>query len=112
MSVATSSLLTRLPIPPLSVMSHSHKIKGRLMLVHGMVDENVHFGHTTRLINKLISDMIPYELLLFPTERHSPRGKKGRAYMEERIGDFFERHVKNRERGGGRKGFLGSILGK
>ncbi|GMH74040.1 hypothetical protein TrRE_jg6806, partial [Triparma retinervis] len=93
-----------------SVMNHSHNIKGSLMLVHGMVDENVHFGHTTRLINKLVEDMIPYELLLFPTERHSPRGTKGRAYMEERIGDFFMKNVKKREVGGG-KGIFGGFLG-
>lgn len=43
------------------------------MLVHGLIDENVHFRHTARLINALIAARKPYDLLLFPDERHSPR---------------------------------------
>ena len=34
----------------------------------------------------------------------------GRAYMEERIGDFFMKNVKKREVGGG-KGIFGGFLG-
>ena len=34
---------------------------------------NVHFRHTTRLINALIRARKPYDLLLFPDERHMPR---------------------------------------
>jgi len=33
-----------------SVMTHAHNMKGKLMLVHGLIDENVHFRHTARLI--------------------------------------------------------------
>jgi dipeptidyl-peptidase-4 len=38
--------------------------------VHGLIDENVHFRHTARLINALIGCQKHYELLLFPDERH------------------------------------------
>ena len=37
-----------------SVMEHVANIRGRLLLVHGLIDENVHFRHTARLINALI----------------------------------------------------------
>ena len=93
-----------------SVMNWAKGIVGKLLLVHGMVDENVHFGHTTRLINKMVEEGKPYDLLLFPTERHSPRGRKGRAYMEERIGEFFVRHVKDRNGGGAKGGGLWGIM--
>jgi hypothetical protein len=33
----------------------------------------------------------PYDLLLFPDERHSPRSLADRTYMEERIHRFFLR---------------------
>jgi dienelactone hydrolase len=72
-----------------SVMTHARKISGRLMLVHGMVDENVHARHTFRLISKLIEVNIPHELLLFPNERHAPRDVEGKAYMERRIKSFL-----------------------
>ncbi|KAF1774877.1 Alpha/Beta hydrolase fold [Phytophthora cactorum] len=40
----------------------------KLLLVHGLIDENVHFRHTARLITALINARKHYELLLFPGE--------------------------------------------
>jgi dipeptidyl-peptidase-4 len=76
-----------------SLMHHVEHITGKLMLVHGLIDENVHFRHTARLINALIAARKPYELLLFPDERHMPRKLEDRVYMEERIRDFFVEHL-------------------
>ncbi|XP_059629037.1 uncharacterized protein LOC132271612 [Cornus florida] len=76
-----------------SVLNHVDKIKGKLLLVHGMIDENVHFRHTARLVNALVEAGKPYELLIFPDERHMPRKLKDRKYMEERIWEFIERNL-------------------
>lgn len=76
-----------------SVMHHVHKMRGKLLLVHGMIDENVHFRHTARLVNAFVAAGKPYELLLFPDERHMPRRLRDRIYMEERIWDFIERNL-------------------
>lgn len=75
------------------VMSHIDNMKGKLLLVHGMIDENVHFRHTARLVNALVSARKPYELLIFPDERHMPRRMKDRLYMEERIWEFIKRSL-------------------
>jgi dipeptidyl-peptidase-4 len=72
---------------------HVDKIRGKLLLVHGLIDENVHFRHTARLINALIRSRKQYELMLFPDERHMPRKRADRIFMEERIGQFFEKHL-------------------
>lgn len=76
-----------------SVMHHVDKMKGKLLLVHGMIDENVHFRHTARLVNAFIAADKPYELLVFPDERHMPRRLRDRIYMEQRMWDFFERNL-------------------
>ncbi|KAB2596804.1 dipeptidyl peptidase 8-like [Pyrus ussuriensis x Pyrus communis] len=76
-----------------SVMHHVHKMKGKLLLVHGMIDENVHFRHTARLVNALVATGKTYELLIFPDERHMPRRHRDRIYMEERIWEFIERNL-------------------
>ena len=76
-----------------SPMTHVANLRGSLLIVHGLIDENVHFRHTARLINALIKARKPYELLMFPDERHMPRSLADRVYMEERIGDFFERSL-------------------
>ena len=78
-----------------AVMSHVSNMKDhcRLMLVHGLIDENVHFRHTARFINSLIKARKEYDLLLFPEERHSPRRLQDRVYMEQRISQYFRKHV-------------------
>uniref|UniRef100_A0A1J3CU26 Dipeptidyl peptidase 8 n=1 Tax=Noccaea caerulescens TaxID=107243 RepID=A0A1J3CU26_NOCCA len=75
-----------------SVMHHVGNLrdKQKLMLVHGMIDENVHFRHTARLVNALVEAGKRYKLLIFPDERHMPRKDKDRVYMEQRIWEFIE----------------------
>ena len=78
-----------------SVMAHVPKLlnNSKLLLVHGLIDENVHFRHTARLINALIKHRKRYDLLLFPCERHSPRGALDRVYLEDRILEYFIEHL-------------------
>jgi dipeptidyl-peptidase 4 len=76
-----------------AVMTHVEGVRGRLLLIHGLIDENVHFRHTARLVQTLVSAGIDHDLLLFPEERHMPRRESDRAFMEARLADFFIRHL-------------------
>ncbi len=76
-----------------SVMHHVGNMRGKLMLVHGMIDENVHFRHTARLMNALIRERKPYELLAVPDERHMPRKPADKVYMEDLICKYFQTHL-------------------
>lgn len=38
--------------------------ENRLLIIHGMIDENVHFAHTRKLIDALIKENKPYQLLV------------------------------------------------
>ena len=72
-----------------SVMAHVDRLSGKLLLIHGLIDENVHFRHTARLVNALIHARKAYQLLVFPDERHMPRRLADRVYMEEQMRDFI-----------------------
>jgi dipeptidyl-peptidase-4 len=76
-----------------SVMAHVDTIKGKLLLVHGLIDENVHFRHTARLLHALIAARKDHELLMFPDERHMPRREEDRVYMEQRVFGFVREHL-------------------
>ena len=76
-----------------SVLSYVENLQGHLLLVHGLIDENVHFRHTARLINALIRARKQYDLLLFPDERHVPRRLEDRTYMEQQIQGYFKTHL-------------------
>lgn len=48
-----------------SVLSHVSQFpdeEGRLLLIHGLMDENVHFTHTTSLVQALVKAGKPYRL--------------------------------------------------
>lgn len=76
-----------------SVMHHAASLTGELLLVHGLLDENVHFRHTARLVGALVRARKSFQLLMLPEERHLPRKAEDRVYLEERIRDFFLAHV-------------------
>jgi dipeptidyl-peptidase-4 len=76
-----------------AVLTHVDHLQGKLLLIHGMIDENVHFRHTARLMQALIDAGKPFETLLYPNERHMPRSERDRADMERRILEFFQRNL-------------------
>lgn len=43
-------------------MSYRAIRENRLLIIHGMIDENVHFAHTSQLINALVRAGKPYQL--------------------------------------------------
>jgi dipeptidyl-peptidase-4 len=76
-----------------AVMTHVDNLRGKLLIVHGMIDENVHFRHTGRLLAALAAAQKSYDLLLFPEERHMPRDAKGLEYQERRVLGYFEENL-------------------
>jgi dipeptidyl-peptidase-4 len=76
-----------------AVMAHLDGLAGKLLLVHGMIDENVHFRHTARLLVALAKAGKEYDLLIYPEERHMPRDARGLEDQERRVIGYFERHL-------------------
>ncbi|CCW66927.1 unnamed protein product [Phytomonas sp. Hart1] len=55
----------------------------RVYITHGLLDENVHFTHTCHIINAMIEEGKPYNVLVYPGERHGLRkSKKCRLHHE------------------------------
>ncbi len=76
-----------------SALTHVDRLRGKLLLIHGMIDENVHFRHSARLMQALIDAGKPFETLLYPNERHMPRSERDRTDTERRILEFFQRNL-------------------
>ncbi|XP_053210691.1 dipeptidyl peptidase 9-like isoform X2 [Panonychus citri] len=68
--------------------------ENRLLLVHGLMDENVHFIHTMQLITALIKAGKPYQIQVFPSERHSLRKAPSCEHNETQLLFFLEQHLK------------------
>lgn len=79
-----------------SVISHVNKFpdeENRLLIIHGMMDENVHFYHTSQLINALIKAGKPYQLQIYPDERHSLRNLDANKHYETTFLSFLQNHL-------------------
>ena len=72
-----------------SVLHYVERLEGSLMIIHGLIDENVHFRHTVRLINALIAADKEAELVLIPDGRHMVRKPADMVYIEKRLSNFF-----------------------
>jgi dipeptidyl-peptidase-4 len=68
-------------------------LRGKLLIVHAMMDENVHFQHTARLIDALVAADRPFDLLVFPGERHGYRSPEARRYAAKRAAEYFAEHL-------------------
>jgi dipeptidyl-peptidase-4 len=58
-----------------------------------MMDENVHLEHTAKLADALVAAGKPFDLVLFPAERHGYRSPTARTYANRRVVDFFAREL-------------------
>lgn len=67
-------------------------LKGKLMLIHGEVDNNVHPANTLRLADALIKAGKRFDLMIFPGKRHA-FGEYTR-YIERLMWFFFAEHLK------------------
>jgi dipeptidyl-peptidase-4 len=76
-----------------SPLSYADQLRAPLLLVHGMIDENVHFRHTARMMQALIDAGKPFESLIYPNERHMPRSERDRVDLERRLLEFFQRNL-------------------
>lgn len=77
-----------------SVMTHVEGLTGKLLIVHGMIDENVHFRHTARLLVALAAAGKDYDLLIYPEERHMPRDAKGLQDQERKVLEFLMHNLR------------------
>lgn len=67
------------------------QLKGHLLLVHGEIDNNVHPGNTSRVVDALIRANKRFDMLMLPNQRH------GFGDMDEyfywRMVDYFSEHL-------------------
>ena len=76
-----------------SVFTHLDGLRSKLLLIHGMADDNVLFTNSTRLMSELQKRGTPFELMTYPGAKHGLRGSDllHRYRLTE---DFFARCLK------------------
>ncbi|HSF17383.1 MAG TPA: prolyl oligopeptidase family serine peptidase [Vicinamibacteria bacterium] len=68
-------------------------LRDHLLIVHGLVDDNVHFQDAARLIQKLIELEKNFDVMVYPTERHTIETEPSRYDYVRRVVAFFGEHL-------------------
>jgi dipeptidyl-peptidase-4 len=53
-----------------SVLPYAQHLHGKLLVIHGMADDNVLFLHSTKLFRKLQDLELPFEVMVYPGAKH------------------------------------------
>ena len=57
-----------------SVTEAADRLQGRLLILHGLMDDNVHPANSMQLIHRLQNADKAFEMMVYPTARHGIRG--------------------------------------
>lgn len=79
-----------------SAITHADKYKGKLLLIHGTMDDNVHMQNTIQLVDKLQDLNKDFELMLYPNERHG-WGPPKYFHSAKLINQFWFKNFLNKE---------------
>ena len=77
-----------------NVLTYAPAIRDRLLIMHGMADDNVLFTNTTLLIPALVASGRPFEVVPYPGSRHGALTFRDTGiHGWNTILDFFDRHL-------------------
>jgi dipeptidyl-peptidase-4 len=74
-----------------SPQTYAHQLEGKLLLVHGTQDDNVHYQHSLQMAKKLQDSGIQFEMMLYPNKNHSIKGAETQKHFYEMMTNFFLR---------------------
>lgn len=76
-----------------SVLTYADKLKGKLRIVHGTMDDNVHMQNSIQLISKLQDLGKDFEFMLYPGQRHGFRDPAKAAHQQMEANKFIYKYL-------------------
>lgn len=76
-----------------SVIKAAKDLHGKLLLIHGVMDDNVHQQNTIQLVNELQKHNKQFELMLYPGQRHGIVNPQQTRHMYQMMTDFILRNL-------------------
>lgn len=78
-----------------SPITHAKNLQGKLLLVHGTGDDNVHYQGTERLINEFVKHNRQFDFMSYPNRSHSLREGDGTTvHLKTMMTHYFNKHLK------------------
>jgi len=78
----------------MSNITNAKNLNGKLLLVHGGIDDNVNPSATFKLAEALVNADKEFDLIIFPSQRHGYVGKARKYFIKKRW-NYFVEHLQN-----------------
>ena len=76
-----------------SLASRAKNLSGRLMIVHGTYDDNVHPQNTWLFADELIAAGIPFDMMIYPMRKHGISDAPARKHLSNKMLEFWKLHL-------------------
>jgi len=78
-----------------SPINFASQLEGKLLLIHGTGDDNVHYQGTERLINELVKHNKQFDFMAYPNRSHSLKEVEGtQLHLHTLMTNYFEEQLK------------------
>ena len=76
-----------------SPITHAKNLVGKLLLVHGTGDDNVHYQNSMEMITALVNENKEFDLMIYPDKNHGIYGGTTRLHLFNKITKFLEENL-------------------
>ena len=76
-----------------SPLSHAGDIKGRLLIIHGTADDNVHAQNTYEMTEKLVQAGVQFDMALYTNRNHGIRGGNTSMHLYTKMTNFLKEQL-------------------
>ncbi len=77
-----------------SPLTHAGDIKGRLLIVHGSADDNVHAQNTYEFTEKLVQEGVQFDMAIYTNRNHGIRGGNTTMHLYTKMTNFLKEQLK------------------
>ncbi len=76
-----------------SLLEKAKDLQGRLLIVHGTADDNVHVQNTLQFVEAMIEAGVQFDMMLYPNKNHSILGDDTRLHLYTKFSEFLRKNL-------------------
>jgi len=76
-----------------SPLSHAGDIKGRLLIIHGSADDNVHAQNTFEFTEKMVQENVQFDMAIYTNRNHVIRGGNTTMHLYTKMTNFLKEQL-------------------
>ncbi|MFA5064899.1 MAG: S9 family peptidase [Dehalococcoidia bacterium] len=76
-----------------SALNYADGLKGKLLIIHGTADDNVHMSNTMQMIYAFENGRQPFDLMIYPRKKHHMDGQDTKVHLFNLMTDYIKRNL-------------------